>query len=943
MRISEISPELRPGIHESQSQILDEIEVSIKEAESLSPGNFSAEKLCSKLQKSLSRLTSLAPLPKSFNLKIWKLSYRLWNACVDLSNAAGIRSSGDDIKIDEEQVKLRHISADLLFLAGDVTGIPSPSFKSASFYYKTGLIWHDLKKFHLAANCFERATDLTSKIETDEISDVGERKFLLDLNLARSRTAWEVSERNLALTLLNRSKKLLFGSSESCKSLANQYLIFGKLVLSKNQASANNEALKLMNEALDMCEKGLRTVRNPDETLALKTLRSKSLRFMAATHLQGEEFESVLKCIRVLREGNGDQHPCLPVLAMKAWLGLGRHGEAEKELRGMVVNKGIPEGIWVSAVEAYFQAVGVAGAETAKRVFLGLLGRCHVSAGAAVRVAHKVVGEGGEGSHVRAKVVAELVSDERVVALFAGEAADKDRKAMHAVLWNCASDHFRAKDYETSSEMFEKAMLYVPYDIENRILRAKCFRVLCLCHLGLSQLDRAQEYINEAEKLEPNIACAFLKFKIYLEKRDQNGAINQMEAMVTCLDFTPDFLSLSAHEAIACGALPVAVSSLSSLLNFYSAGKSMPTPEVVVLRTLITVLNRDPCNEPEVLKFTKRAHARMSELGPNSFFGKGEVGRRERNWFAVNSWNFGTRTGKEEKYEICAEFLELASEFYCVMIDGEVEENNAMVCKSLILAVSAMIAAEKQRKTALPESDVKRALELLHRAGKILTSISSGSGPQFDEDLTTIETSFFFIYTFNAYDLSGRLDNPGSQQLLLIKNFASSKACTPQYLLQIGHSASQGSRCNPEVAKSALEACLSSLLASPSPDYQMVGLVVRKLIGLAGWFSKGTDADDEAYRVYKQAYRMMVGLKEGEYPIEEGKWLATTAWNRAALPVRLGRIGVARRWMKIGLELARHVPGMVGYRESMEDFVGGFEKKFQGHDDDNGESRSQLL
>ena len=49
--------------------------------------------------------------------------------------------------------------------------------------------------------------------------------------------------------------------------------------------------------------------------------------------------------------------------------------------------------------------------------------------------------------------------------------------------------------------MFEKSLLYVPHDIENRSNRAKGFRVLCLCHLGLSQLDRAQEYIDEAAKV----------------------------------------------------------------------------------------------------------------------------------------------------------------------------------------------------------------------------------------------------------------------------------------------------------------------------------------------------------------------------------------------------------------------------------------------------------
>ncbi|KAK2965801.1 hypothetical protein RJ640_025310 [Escallonia rubra] len=644
-------------------------------------------------------------------------------------------------------------------------------------------------------------------------------------------------------------------------------MIFGKTVLSKNETSSVNEALKLMNEALDLCEKGLRIVKRESETLGLKELRSRTLRFIAASHLQKDEFECVLKCVRVLREGGGDHHPSLSVLAMKAWLGLGRNGEAERGLRSMVVDKGVPECVWVSAVELYFQAVGTAGAETAKGVFLGLLGS--------------------------------------------------------------AADHFRAKDYETSAEMFEKSMLYVPYDIPHRILRAKGFRVLSLCHLGLSQLDRAQEYINEAEKLEPNIACAFLKFKIYLQNNHHDNAITQVQAMSTCLDFTPDFLSLSAHEAVACRALPVAIASLALLLNFYSMGKPMPTTEVIVLRTLVTILTQEAGNESEVLKYMKRAHARLTELGPDRFFGKDESGKRERNWFSVNLWNIGARTGKAKNYELCFEFYRLAAEFYGLTVDGEIEENNVMVCKSLILTVSAMIADEKQRKATLLDTEVKNAIELLDRAGKILMSTSTGTRP--DDDQFTIEPDFYFIYTLEAYDLHSRLSDTGPQQLSLIKSFASSKSCNPKYLLNIGLNASQGPLSNPEVATFALNACLSALLASPSPDYQSVALIIRRLI-FVGAIHRG-DTDDEAvYGMYKQAYRIMVGLKDGEYPIEEGKWLATTAWNRAALPVRLGHVDAAKKWMNLGLELAGKVPGMQTYRSCMEDFVSGFEKKLHGNE-----------
>lgn len=446
MRIAEISsPDHRLNSDNHHDRLLPHIDNLIKQAENhnLSPEKLST--LSSDLRDTFTRLNQLAPLSSnSVKLQIWKLSYRLWNSCVDLSNSA-LASRSSSVSFVETVATLRHVAADLLYLAIDVSGVPSPAIKTTSFYHKTGLVWHDLKKFNLACTCFERATEIVSKLDVTKIYDSVERKLLLDVNLARSRTAWEVLDRNLATTLLNRAKKsLLYGSFEHYKAVANQYLVFAKSVLSKsnnNESSSFNEALKLMNETLDVCEKGLNEGRVGEGAKELKELHSKTLRFISAVHLQKGEYESVIKCVKVLREGGGDHHASLPVLAMKAWLGLGRYVEAEKELRGMVAIKGIPEGVWVSAVEAFFQASGTAaGAETAKGVFMGLLGRCHVSAKAAVRVAHRVVGDGEDVNEVaaklRSKVAADLVSDERVQTLFTGEAVAKERRAMHTVLWN---------------------------------------------------------------------------------------------------------------------------------------------------------------------------------------------------------------------------------------------------------------------------------------------------------------------------------------------------------------------------------------------------------------------------------------------------------------------------------------------------------------------------
>ncbi|KAL6522328.1 hypothetical protein OROHE_016881 [Orobanche hederae] len=929
MRIAEISSPADHGrastsaIDSNYTTALSQIESTIKSLECHLPAHPLPDSFSSELRVHFAHLSQLAPFPNSVKLLVWKISYRLWNTCVDLSNAS-------TAKISEEHAKLRQVSAELLYLTADVAGIPSPAFKAALFYYKTGLIWYDLKKLELANTCFEKATDLVSNIEINSLSDDDERKFLLDLNLARSRSAWEVLDRNLAIALLNRSKNLLFGVSRNYNALANQYLSFGKTLLSLSEVFSVNDVLKLMNDALELCEKGLRVVKKTDETLNLKELRLKTLRFIAAAHLQNDEFESVLKCVKVLREvgSSGDHHPSLSVLAMKAWLGLGRYGEAEKELRGMVLNKGIPEGVWVSAVESYFLAAGAAGAETVKGVFLGLFERCHVSAGAAIRVVSRVVGNGlsnGEGMKVRANVVSELVVDERVVALFDREDAAKERTTMHALLWNCAAEYFRSKDYLLSAAMFEKALLYVPHGVENRILRAKGYRVLCLCYLGLLQLDRAEEYINEAEKLEPNIASSFLKFKIFLQKNDHNGAIAQMQAMPSCLDFTTDFISLSAHEAVACGSLPVSVASLSLLLHFYSTGRPMPTNEVVIFRTLVTILGEDPANDTDILKHMKQAHVRQSEIGADLFFGKGEVGRREKNWFAGNAWNFGVRTGQDKNYDLSSEFFKLASKFYGVLGEGETEGNEAMVCKSVVLAVSAIIADEKHKNVKLLETEVRHAIELLGKAGKILTS-SSASARKNEDQGAGIQPNFFFIYTWSAFNLYSRLSDMAVQQLPLVKNFASSKSCDPKHLLEIGLEASQGPQSNHEVATFALNACLASLLASPSPDYQTVALVLRKLISI-GTIHKGDTDDDSIIEMYKHAYRIMVGLREGEYPVEEAKWLATTAWNRAAVPVKMGKMDMAKKWMNVGLELAMKVPGMHTYKSCMEDYLAGFEKK----------------
>jgi hypothetical protein len=200
-----------------------------------------------------------------------------------------------------------------------------------------------------------------------------------------------------------------------------------------------------------------------------------------------------------------------------------------------------------------------------------------------------------------------------------------------------------------------------------------------------------------------------------LQKEEEEEAIKLMKTMVGYADFNPEFLTLSIHEAMSCKSRRVAVPSLTFLLGLYSAGKPMSMTEAAVLRNLIALLLREPGSEAEILKYSRRAKLRMSELGLEGFFGKGTVGLH---WFAVSTWNMAVMVSKERKYDYSAEFFELAAEFF-YSSNGEDNANCAMVCKSLIMSVSSMLYAEKLKESPLSDSDLKKGVEMLSRAGKV--------------------------------------------------------------------------------------------------------------------------------------------------------------------------------------------------------------------------------
>uniref|UniRef100_A0ACD5WJF0 Uncharacterized protein n=1 Tax=Avena sativa TaxID=4498 RepID=A0ACD5WJF0_AVESA len=613
MKISELSPEYRqPPPH---TGFIADLSTVVADAEAFDTSTSSAEKLATDFRRILTNLGSVSSsLTDACRIQIWKLATRLWNACVDRANSTTL-ARGPSARAAEAEI--RQAAPELLLLAGVRDEIPLAAAKVANFFFRAGKEWLHLGRVDLATACFEKGTPLVSATGSEE-----ERRVLLDLNLARARAASGAGDQFLAVALLSRSKPLASASPEGIKSLAEAYLSVGEATLSTKPSDPAVQASSILTEALDLCDKVASPSGASPKTPNLNELKGRCFRFLAVERIQANDHEGTLRCIRGSRASIGlaEEHPSMGVLAIRALLGSGNILEAERELERLMAKPEAPEHMCVMAAEEYLAS---AGPEAARKVLVALAARCRTGgAAAAVRVVTKVV-QGGIGSTGRARAICELVSDERVAALFDGPANTIQRGAMHSLLWNCGAEHFNTKNYDTSADFYERSLLYLSREEESRPRRAQCLR-----------------------------------------RNDEEEAIKQMKTMVGCVDFNPEFLVLTTHEAIACKSVRVAVASLTYLLGLYPTGKPMPMAEVVVLRNLIEQLRREQGTEEEILKYSRHAKLRMSELGVEGFFGNGAVGWREINWFALSSWNLALRVTEEQKYDLSAEFYELAAEFF---------------------------------------------------------------------------------------------------------------------------------------------------------------------------------------------------------------------------------------------------------------------------------------
>ncbi|KAG6557516.1 hypothetical protein Mapa_000790 [Marchantia paleacea] len=870
-----------------------------------------SSRVLNQLREILGQLTD--KLSDDEKLQAWKLSYRLWNTCVDLANNKPL---GEEI--DEDHAGLRQAASDLLLLAGTIEGVDSCLLKIALFYYRTGTIWHKIKNYGQASVCFEKAGELISRGQqecdgTTEVKSREEQQFLFDLYLARSQTAWEVNHPALACSLLARARKLLTVFPERCQQLAEQYFQHGQELVAKEDAESQSESIMYLEQAFEVCSEARKDSLEESARTSLSKLKLQILRYLAAGHLQRENYENVLKCVAVLKLA--PSHPSTNYLAVKALAGLCRHEEAEVELFALIRQHNASVEACLSALEIVLQDPN--RLEGGKRAFF-LLQSFHASNKMIpLRMLEHLLKPlpDADDNHIkRVDLAIEIATNTNIVSVITDGSTDglsvhdahvssnKEQQCTHAILWNSGAEHFTAKKYETSIKLFEASMLYLPGDEENKLQRAKSLRVLCLCHIALLRYDRAAEFAIEAQKVEENsnTGCTSSMFKIFLQTSKELEAAEEVEKMVICPDFEPDFLTLAAHEAMAQNSAKVAIKALSNLLGLESEKRKSTMKDVILIRNLVTLSLRDSTNQKEFMRYIKLAQTQLAEAGFESFFGSGSVGQQEAKWFASTSWNQGLVAIKTKDWQLSGDIFACASDFISSL--QESHENLQWLQKSLLLATSCLMAADSGVDCLRIATKMLEKCRKVHRA----LAMSRESTDPVDHTLE-VHTALL------SFDLKGRVKDYKAQLEILYQCGTLSGFKAEYYLMMADYATKDSHPCF-DVATTALRMALKFMLSLPAPDYKLVATTVRKQIKILDQQNKD---GPEVLVMYRQSKEIVANSSEGDYPPDEVQWLVATSWNRSGLHLKFLRYTQAETWMEVALDLLKYAPQLESRKAAM--------------------------
>lgn len=839
----------------------------------------------------------------------------------------------------EALAQLRHAASNLLHAVGPVDS-PEAAHTLCYFAFKTGEAFHKLGQLELAEACFATATQDSTVLLQGALTSVKDADLCGSLFCSRARCAWALGQQALACNLLEKASAALArcASAAASERLAATNFDLGRSLLADDDASA---AVPLLLSAVSTST----AARAQQATAGAfdARLHYKVLQCLAVAHLKAGSPELALTCARQLASDAkaGGQAAAAaaartaPFLAVNALCGCGRLDEAEEALgEGAEGAQGAHAELVLDSCACLVKAGRPAAAAAA---LLTLIKAAPQRTDAALRFLELILSGDAACRQAALRLLEAPACVEALKASAAaerrGEGAGEARKKLAhalALVWNAAAALFEQKEYTAARELFSAAGAYMLPEDPNR---ARAARAACLCHLALREPEEASNYIALADQLEgadagsPSVQTKFLMLKVTLEKSgDDEDALAALGGFTACADFDVDFLLLAALEAQSKQALRCAQSAFTLLFTdacapgSASALKVQNTPGYMsqLLRHLVRVtaakwdaadvaaqaagssVESGRCDELSQ-QFSVAAE-RLGALGTSCFAGDdAQTAAQELSWFALSAWNAAVASSAETQrnWGAAARLFAASGAFMDALAAcGDAGAAPAPSSPSRQLAWLLSAAAQLEvHATTHGEGDLAEAQHAIARCA----AASSGA------PVNASTAVFVLLISFTAKARAG--DDEACLELL--RGAESLPGLAAETILKLAKLAC--SDASPAVALRAYELCLRVMQRSAGVNYADLAHVLRKTLSLAeqagGGAAGAAGADSREarmLRMYREASALLAGVPPGLYPPEEAHWLMTSAWNRGALLVKLGRAEAAEPLLKVGLELLKH-------------------------------------
>lgn len=113
------------------------------------------------------------------------------------------------------------------------------------------------------------------------------------------------------------------------------------------------------------------------------------------------------------------------------------------------------------------------------------------------------------------------------------ETAKCERKKAYEAVWARGSEHAFSWRFDRAQHLLSAALV-----LSNDDSRARTARLLALCNVFLKKPDRASDYLQMAEKCEPNsVLTAVVQIKHLLSCSQDSAAAQDVSKIPRCADF----------------------------------------------------------------------------------------------------------------------------------------------------------------------------------------------------------------------------------------------------------------------------------------------------------------------------------------------------------------------------------------------------------------------